>query len=124
MRSTPHKELKFVQLNLHHAVGALKNLIQRSSDQCLSLACVQEMYQKHDIPVGVSARFKLFYSAREKLKAGKIIFDPLLPVMKAFTSRNVVAVVATIQKKRILVVSVYYPHRKIWKRRCKNWTSV
>ncbi|GBN36097.1 hypothetical protein AVEN_152053-1 [Araneus ventricosus] len=98
-----------MQLNLHHAVAAVKNLIQRAKDQQLSIACVQEIYEIGPRPVGVPAHFKFFYSSREKLKAGIIVFNPNIQAMKVFSSKTVVAITFTLRGRNILLLSVYCP---------------
>ncbi|GBN91931.1 Putative protein in type-1 retrotransposable element R1DM [Araneus ventricosus] len=109
MSNTTFKEIKCVQLNLHHSIAATKNIIQRAKDQEISIACVQELYQMRGVPVGIPAHAKFFFSGRDNLKAGVIIFNKDLCTMKVFTSRNVVAVTIQVQNRSVLVISAYCP---------------
>ncbi|GBL74323.1 hypothetical protein AVEN_235307-1 [Araneus ventricosus] len=99
----------FVQLNLHHAVAAVKNLKERAKDQNIVIACVQELYEIESRPVGVPGNYKLFCSTREKLKAGIIVFDPSLQAMKVFSASNVVGMTFNWGIKNILLMSIYSP---------------
>ncbi|GBO27514.1 hypothetical protein AVEN_100242-1 [Araneus ventricosus] len=109
MCNTTFKEIKCVQLNLHHSIAATKNIIQRAKDQDISIACVQELYQMRGVPVGIPAHAKFFFSGRDNLKAGIIIFNKDLRTMKVFISRNVVAVTIQVQNRSVLVISAYCP---------------
>ncbi|GBL74313.1 hypothetical protein AVEN_235300-1 [Araneus ventricosus] len=83
--------------------------MQRAKDQRTSLACVQEMYEIDERPVGLSAHHKLLHSERGKLKAGIIVFNPNIQAMKVFSSANVIGVTIQVRKRSILVMSVYCP---------------
>ncbi|GBN35900.1 Retrovirus-related Pol polyprotein from type-1 retrotransposable element R1 [Araneus ventricosus] len=61
------------------------------------------------VPVGIPAHAKFFFSGRDNLKAGIIVFDKELHTMRVFSSRNVVAVTIQVQNKSVLVISAYCP---------------
>ncbi|GBN68080.1 hypothetical protein AVEN_275508-1 [Araneus ventricosus] len=89
MDPSDHIKIKIVQINLHHAIAAIKTLKERAKDQKIAIACVQELYEIEHRPVGIPGHCKLFCTTREKLKAGIIVFDPSLQAMKVFSASNV-----------------------------------
>ncbi|GBM63902.1 Putative protein in type-1 retrotransposable element R1DM [Araneus ventricosus] len=109
MEGSPYKELKFVQVNLHHAKAATYNLMERAKEQHISVACAQEMHQVRSRTVGIPAMYKSYTSLRDTLKAGIIIFQQDISVMKMCATKNAVAVIISYRNLNLLVVSVYCP---------------
>ncbi|GBL82181.1 Retrovirus-related Pol polyprotein from type-1 retrotransposable element R1, partial [Araneus ventricosus] len=106
------KEIKFVQVNLHHSIAATATLVQRAKDQCISIACVQEMHQVKSTLVGIPSKCKLFTTKRTSLKAGIICFNPDLPIMKVFSANNTVGATLPYRGKILLILTVYCPPKE------------
>ncbi|GBO42074.1 hypothetical protein AVEN_124522-1 [Araneus ventricosus] len=112
MDGNSYQSIKIVQLNLHHAIAATSNIVQRAKDQNLSILSLQELYQVGSTSKGIPDHVQLFTSEGEKLKCGIAIFNPKLSAMKAYTATNVVGVVIRVREKSILVISCYGPPKK------------
>ncbi|KAF8768425.1 hypothetical protein HNY73_021248 [Argiope bruennichi] len=102
-------ELQIVQLNLHHAISATKNLNKGAEDQEISIACIQEIYQKNNRPIGFPSNVKTFFSDRDNLKSGIIVYNKYLQAIKVFSSSNIIAVTIPFRKSILMIISVYYP---------------
>lgn len=108
--------IKFIQINLHHAKGASAVLCKRFIQSKLDIAFIQEPWSNHGKILGIDTKScKLIYDETEQFPRSAILVNgnfKILPITE-FIKRDIVAVVMEIPttrgKTEICVASAYFP---------------
>jgi hypothetical protein len=108
--SNQQKEIRCIQINLHHSRAATDNLMKLIQRDLTDIVFVQEPYTIQNKPVGITRSHRIYLTSEEKSRAAIIIVNDNIDALliKQLCDRDTTVIEVRHKSTRILAASMYF----------------
>ena len=104
------KQIKFIQINLHHSRLATNNLMKIIDEEKTDVLCLQEPYVIHNKFAGMPRRLKIYASGEGRHRAAIVVTNNQIDflLLRQLSDEDTVVLEAVSDKGKIIIASMYF----------------